>query len=107
MNRLIIEDEQIAGEKLKEYIQKYIDQNVSIFWLRSVSEVFELLSNLHSFDMIFSDIELLDGNVFSVYEKVKVTYPIIFCAAYDQFVIKAFETVVFPTFLSRIMKSNF
>ncbi|MFT6335987.1 MAG: DNA-binding LytR/AlgR family response regulator [Halioglobus sp.] len=92
MNILIIEDEQIAGEKLKGYIQKYIHQDVSISWVRSVTEVYELLSNPHSFDMIFSDIELLDGNVFSVYEKVQITCPIIFCTAYDQFVMKAFET---------------
>jgi DNA-binding LytR/AlgR family response regulator len=92
MNILIIEDEQIAGEKLKGYIQKYINQDVSTSWVRSVTEVFELLSRPHSFDMIFSDIELLDGNVFSVYEKVKIICPIIFCTAYDQFVMKAFET---------------
>ena len=92
MNILIIEDEQIAGEKLKGYIHKYINQDVSISWVRSVSEVHELLSNDHSFDMIFSDIELLDGNVFSVYEKVEIACPIIFCTAYDQFVMRAFET---------------
>lgn len=92
MNILVIEDEQIAGEKLKGYIQKYIDREASISWVRSVSEVNEILSAPHRFDMIFSDIELLDGNIFSVYEQVEITCPIIFCTAYDQFVMKAFET---------------
>ena len=92
MNILIIEDEQIAGEKLKVYIQKYIHVDACISWVRSVSEVSEILNKPHDFDMIFSDIELLDGNVFSVYEKVDISCPIIFCTAYDQFVMKAFET---------------
>lgn len=92
MNILIIEDEQIAGEKLKGYISKYVSVDASVSWVRSVSESYELLSKPNNFDIIFSDIELLDGNVFSVYEKVDVTCPIIFCTAYDKFVMKAFET---------------
>ncbi len=92
MNILIIEDEQIAGEKLKGYIGKYVSADASVSWVRSVSESYELLSKPNSFDIIFSDIELLDGNVFSVYETVDVKCPIIFCTAYDKFVMKAFET---------------
>ena len=92
MNILIIEDEQIAGEKLKGYIGKYVSADASVSWVRSVSESYELLSKPNTFDIIFSDIELLDGNVFSVYEKVDVKCPIIFCTAYDKFVMKAFET---------------
>ncbi len=92
MNILIIEDEQLAGDKLKGYIREYIDPNAKITWLRSISEVREYLSSESKIDLIFSDIELLDGNVFSIYDSIKIAYPIIFCTAYDQFVLNAFKT---------------
>lgn len=41
--------------------------------------------------MIFSDIELLDGNVFEFLENEESNNPIIFTTAYDQFLLQAFE----------------
>ncbi len=41
--------------------------------------------------LIFSDIELLDGNVFEFFENAELTCPIIFTTAYDQFLLQAFE----------------
>jgi len=43
-------------------------------------------------NLIFSDIELLDGNVFMLYATVMVQSPIIFTTAYDQFLQRAFDT---------------
>lgn len=91
MDILLIEDEQLAGEKLKGYIKEFVDPLAQITWLRSISELKEFISSQKHFDLIFSDIELLDGNVFSVYDTTKIAYPIIFCTAYDQFVLKAFK----------------
>lgn len=91
MDILLIEDEQLAGEKLRGYIKEYIDANAKITWLRSISEIREYLNSEKTIDLIFSDIELLDGNVFSIYDSIKIAYPIIFCTAYDQFVLKAFK----------------
>ena len=92
MRILLIEDEQIAGEKLKGYIKNHVEQEAHVSWVRSVSEVREALIVSESFDLVFSDIELLDGNVFEVYDSMEVKSPIIFCTAYDRFVMKAFET---------------
>jgi len=91
MNILLIEDEQLAGDKLKGYIKECIDPNAKITWLRSISEVSEYLKSESKIDLIFSDIELLDGNVFEIYDSINIAYPIIFCTAYDQFVLKAFR----------------
>jgi len=92
MKVLLIEDEQIAGEKLKSYIKKYISQDATISWVRSISEVEDHLTSDRKYDLIFSDIELLDGNVFTIYDKIEIKCPIVFCTAYDQFVLKAFKT---------------
>ncbi|MDF1694211.1 MAG: LytTR family DNA-binding domain-containing protein [Saprospiraceae bacterium] len=91
MNILVIEDEQLAGEKLKSYIRDFVGKDVVVTWLRSISEVVEYLKSSQKIDIIFSDIELLDGNVFSIFDSVKIKCPIIFCTAYDQFILKAFK----------------
>ncbi|WP_299212437.1 LytTR family DNA-binding domain-containing protein [uncultured Aquimarina sp.] len=91
MNILILEDEQRAGEKLIRSI-KSITSNPKIEWKRSITEAIEFLNSNPSLDIIFSDIELLDGNVFSVYETIRPDCPIIFCTAYNTFYIDAFKT---------------
>lgn len=42
-------------------------------------------------DVIFSDIQLADGKSFDIYSQVKISCPIIFTTAYDEYAIKAFE----------------
>lgn len=42
--------------------------------------------------MILSDIELLDGNAFEIYNQVSVNCPIIFTTAYNQYLMDAFES---------------
>ena len=42
-------------------------------------------------DLIFMDIQLEDGISFDIFEKVKVTSPVIFTTAFDQYTLKAFK----------------
>lgn len=88
---LIIEDEQRAGEKLLNSITS-ISENPEIEWLRSVTEVISFLKTEPELDVVFSDIELLDGNVFRAYEIIQPKCPIIFCTAYNNFYLDAFKT---------------
>lgn len=91
MNILILEDEQRAGEKLIDAISA-VNSNRNIEWKRSIVDAIEFLKEKPSLDIIFSDIELLDGNVFKVYETILPDCPIIFCTAYNTFYIDAFKT---------------
>ena len=90
-NILILEDEQRAGEKLIDSI-KSIEKYVKIEWKRSIADAIGFLSDEPRLDIIFSDIELLDGNAFKVYEVVQPKCPIIFCTAYNTFYLDAFKT---------------
>jgi two-component system, LytTR family, response regulator LytT len=91
MNILIIEDELIASKQLVDFIHKY-DSNFKILnTLRSVKDAIIWFEENELPDLIFSDIELLDGNVFALFDKVKINAPIIFTTAYDQFLLKAFK----------------
>lgn len=88
---LIIEDEIPARNKLKRFINE-LELPVEI--AAEIDTVEDALSFLKktSVDLIFSDIELLDGNAFEIYDQVNITCPVIFTTAYDQFWMNAFET---------------
>ncbi|MEL6865415.1 MAG: LytTR family DNA-binding domain-containing protein [Bacteroidota bacterium] len=92
MNILIFEDEIPAHEKLLGFIHAEIEEAQIIGWARSIQEARLLLQRKQQPDLIFSDIELLDGVSFKVFEEIKVTCPIIFCTAFDQYVLQAFKT---------------
>jgi DNA-binding LytR/AlgR family response regulator len=88
---LIIEDEIPARKKLKRFLEEL---NASVKIVSEIDTVGAAVTFLqsNSVDLIFSDIELLDGNAFEIYGKVSVSCPIIFTTAYDQFFMKAFES---------------
>jgi len=89
---LIIEDEAPARKKLKNYLDKCGESIEIIREIETVKESIEYLETEPELDIIFSDIELRDGNVFEVYKQLSVSTPIIFATAYDQFWMDAFET---------------
>ena len=91
MRVVIIEDEPRGIEKLSEFIKRYDKEIQIVARLESVKESIVWFSENRSPDLVFSDIELLDGNVFRLFEGGKVACPIIFTTAYDQFWLQAFE----------------
>ena len=88
---LILEDEQRAGEKLLGMAREHAPE-ATIVWERSVAGGIAFLQRHENVDLILSDIQLLDGDAFSIYETVKPKCPIIFCTAYDQYAMNAFKT---------------
>ena len=91
MKIVLIEDEEITSQALTEYIKKYDATYKIVVTLRSIKDALTWFANNAMPDLIFSDIELLDGNVFTFYEKMPITCPIIFTTAYDNFLLKAFQ----------------
>jgi DNA-binding LytR/AlgR family response regulator len=91
MRIIIIEDEILAAEKLTDFIKKYDSKLEILATLDSVRGCINWFEKNGMPDLIFSDIELLDGNVFSFFSKIKITCPIIFATAYDEFLMKAFN----------------
>ena len=92
MNLLIIEDEIPAFEKLQSFVQSELQQANIIGWARSKVEAKKMLKQYPDLDLIFSDIELLDGVSFEVFEQHRVQCPIIFCTGFDQYLLKAFQS---------------
>lgn len=91
MKVVIIEDEKLAANHLEKMITKY-DPSVEVLAkLESVEDSIDWLTSNNDPDLIFLDIHLDDGLSFSIFEKVKVSAPIIFTTAYDEYAIKAFK----------------
>lgn len=91
LNILIIEDEQLAANRLIKLI-KAIDSDVNIIdVIDSVETSIEWFQKNKHPDLIFLDIQLSDGMSFSIFKKVDVNSPIIFTTAFDEFALKAFE----------------
>lgn len=91
MRVLIIEDEKLASERLIELI-KSVKPNAEIVGaLRSVESGIEWFNENEHPDLIISDIQLLDGSSFEIFEHSKPKCQVIFTTAYDQYAIKAFD----------------
>lgn len=87
---IIIEDEKLAADNLQALLLS-IDMDIEIIArIESVRNAVKWLST-NSCDLIFLDIQLSDGNSFTIFEQVEVKTPIIFTTAYDQYAIKAFK----------------
>ena len=88
---LIIEDEVPARKKLLKFIKRQCPDAEIVAEIETVQEGIPIIKSTPEIDLIFSDIELRDDNVFSLYEQVTIRCPIIFTTAYDQFLMDAFE----------------
>lgn len=87
----IIEDEALSAKRLIAMIKHY-DPSIQIqFIVDSNKKLQQQLQNCTHPDLLFSDIELLDGEVFQSYQMVEPSCPIIFTTAFDNFWLKAFQ----------------
>lgn len=103
---LILEDEIPARKKLKRFIAEVGSPTEIIAELDTVESAVEFLKQQRP-DLIFSDIELLDGNAFEIYRQISVSCPIIFTTAYDQYWMAAFEENGIDYLLKPFTKERF
>jgi DNA-binding LytR/AlgR family response regulator len=92
MKVIIIEDEKLTAKDLAKTLVA-IDGEIEIVkTIHSVEEGLLYFENSCQSDLIFSDIELGDGLSFDIFQKYQNTSPIIFCTAYQQYMLDAFKT---------------
>ncbi|MBS1507240.1 MAG: response regulator transcription factor [Bacteroidetes bacterium] len=91
MTALIIEDEPKAVLELKQILATLRPELVVVEMIGSVEEAINWFQHHQSPDLVFSDIQLSDGDSFEIFRKVKVKTPIIFCTAFDEYMQNAFE----------------
>jgi two-component system response regulator LytT len=92
MKVFIIEDEAKAAKEL-ERILVSLDKTIEIAGIvDSVEASISFLSQHPSPDLIFCDIQLADSICFEIFNQVKVISPIVFCTAFDEYMMEAFDT---------------
>ncbi len=92
MKVIIVEDEVPAAEKLERYLQKY-DSSIQVIakFDNVAGTVSWLKENQNSIDLIFMDVQLIDGLSFQIFQQTQVTRPVIFTTAFNEFALDAFK----------------
>lgn len=89
LKTIIVEDEQISREILRNYIGKYCPNLELLGEASNIEEAYELIQQ-HELDLVFLDVEMPFGNGFDLLEKVEDrTFETIFVTAYDHYAIEA------------------
>lgn len=91
MNILILEDEIPAYQKIISNLNHYFNEKITHHWARSNKDGLVFLKE-NNYDFILSDIQLLDGVSFDLFNKIIINCPIIFCSAHDNYLFEAFNT---------------
>lgn len=91
MKALIVEDEKMARMQLAKVLSSEFPDIEIVATTDSVSSTVAYLDGGPEPDVIFMDVELLDGNCFEIFRQTEVHSKVIMTTAYDTYAIKAFE----------------
>lgn len=106
MNIIIIEDELKAARSLENMIAEVRPQAKVVAQLQSIESSVKYLTENKQPDLIFMDIQLSDGLCFEIFKSVKITSPIIFCTAFDEYSLEAFKANSVDYVLKPFSKSD-
>lgn len=89
LKAIIVEDEQISREILRNYLGKYCPNVTLLGEAENIDEAYQLIQK-HELDLVFLDVEMPFGNAFDLLEKVENrTFETVFVTAYDHYAIEA------------------
>ena len=91
MKALIIEDEKAAVRNLQALLKEVAPHVDVIDILDSVADSVAWFETHPAPDVVFMDIHLADGSSFEIFEQCRVSSPIIFTTAYDEYALRAFK----------------
>lgn len=92
MKALIVEDEKLAQRTLTLALERNFPDIEVAGVTDSVRSTLEWLRTPgNAPDIIFMDVELLDGSCFEIFKQEKITARLVMTTAYDKYAVKAFE----------------
>lgn len=107
MKVLIIEDEQLAVDKLTQTLNKVTPEAQVVGVAESIAASVKWLTDYpDKADLILMDIELADGQSFAIFDEVQVDCPVIFTTSYDEYALKAFKVNSIDYLLKPIQQSE-
>ena len=106
MTILIIEDEPLVAASLTRLVKDLEPEAVLHGPLATVKASQEWLATYPAPDLILSDIQLADGISLDVFSGGKITCPIIFTTAYNEYAIRAFKVNSIDYLLKPVEKTE-
>lgn len=92
MNAIILEDNTVLRNQLKELVHKYFPQITFIGEGSTIEEGFDLISNTNNVELLFLDVELKDGTSFELLAQIEYhKYKVVFITSFDKYAVKAFR----------------
>jgi DNA-binding LytR/AlgR family response regulator len=91
MKALIIEDESLIAKELQNKINAVADDIDIVEILPSLKTARKWFMQNAEPDLIFMDIQLSDGVSFELFDVYKLSCPVVFTTAYDEYAIRAFK----------------
>jgi len=106
MKVLVIEDELLVAESLMKQV-KQVEPSVELIGpLPSVKSSLKWLAENPQPDLILSDIQLADGISLDIFSEYKLSCPVIFTTAYNEYAIRAFKVNSIDYLLKPIDKND-
>ncbi len=91
MRTLIIEDEPLTAQRLRQMLHRYDPGIVVLDVIPSAAGAVDWLKHHPDPDLVFMDIHLEDESCFTIFERLNLDVPVIFTTAYDEYMVKAFK----------------
>src|SRR5690349_449107 len=88
---LVADDEQPARDRLKKLLSEHSHKIELIGEAKNGLECSEMIDSLKP-DLVFLDIQMPGLNGFEVLQQTHHSPVVVFCTAYDEFALQAFET---------------
>lgn len=92
MRIVVVEDEPPAREKLVAAIRAAAPDATIVAELAGVDESVRWLETHPAPEILFLDIQLSDGQSFEILRRTRVTSPVVFATAYDEYLLEAFAS---------------
>ncbi|MCC6726354.1 MAG: response regulator, partial [Saprospiraceae bacterium] len=92
MKVLIAEDEPRTAIDLANTVKEVEPDAEVVKITDSVEGTLAFLEKGPKLDLAFFDIQLADGLSFEIFKEVEVKCPVVFCTAYDEYALQAFQT---------------
>jgi two-component system, LytTR family, response regulator LytT len=106
MQIVIIEDELLTANDLSKTILSIAPKAKIVAMLDSVEAGINFFEAAPDVDLIFADIELGDGLSLEIFKSIKIQTPIVFCTAYNQYALQAFQTMSIDYILKPFSKQS-
>nr|WP_321405587.1 LytTR family transcriptional regulator DNA-binding domain-containing protein [uncultured Carboxylicivirga sp.] len=103
---IIVDDEPLARTRLQSIIAEYPEKFKVIAEAENGEEAIEKINRLRP-DLVFLDIQMPEINGFDVLKKLDYFPKIIFCTAFDEFALQAFDTNCIDYLVKPLTKERF